>query len=267
MTYLECLNDFNQWLETNALPASSQLMFYKLLYVFNRAGWPEYVGVDNLRLMLMTDTKSEKTVIRARDKLVEAGFITYKKGRKGMPNQYFLCNKHCKNYSINGSENNIDCNIYSISASISDSVSASISDSENDSHIKTKTKTKKDPPLTPPDGGWGFGDELTAAFSDWLAYKREKRQDYKPTGLKSLVTQARKYAAQYGEQAVADLIRVCMASNWQGIIFDRLSKPSSVPKAPSPMPCAPGEADRRSREDMESLRQMMKHWKGELEDA
>lgn len=120
MTYIDYLNDFNQWLETNALPASSQLMFYKLLYVFNRAGWPEYVGVDNLRLMLMTDTKSEKTVIRARDKLVEAGFITYKKGRKGTPNQYALCKKHCNNYSI------------------SDSVSASISDS----HIKTKTKTK-----------------------------------------------------------------------------------------------------------------------------
>lgn len=93
MTYINYLNNFNQWLETNPLPASSQLMFYKLLYVFNRAGWPKEVGVDNLRLMLMTDTKSEKTVIRARDKLVEAGFITYKKGRKGMPNQYSLCKK------------------------------------------------------------------------------------------------------------------------------------------------------------------------------
>lgn len=132
---------------------------------------------------------------------------------------------------------------------------------------KVKDSKVKDTPLNPPDGGWGFGDELTAAFSEWLQYKQERREGYKPIGLKSVVTQVRKHAAQYGEQAVADLIRVCMASNWQGIIFDRLSKPSSVPKAPSPMPCAPGEADRRSREDMESLRQMMKHWKGELEDA
>lgn len=126
MTYIDRLNAFNQWLETNALPASSQLMFYKLLYVFNRAGWPEYVGVDNLRLMLMTDTKSEKTVIRARDKLVEAGFITYRKGRKGQPNQYSLCKIYCNNYSE--------------SASISDSESDSISDS----HIKTKTKNYSD---------------------------------------------------------------------------------------------------------------------------
>ena len=75
MTYIEYLNAFNQWLETNALPTSSQLMYYKLLHVFNRAGWPEDVGVDNLRLMLMTDIKSESTVIRAREKLVEAGAL------------------------------------------------------------------------------------------------------------------------------------------------------------------------------------------------
>ena len=93
MTYIDYLNSFHQWLETNALPVSSQLMYFKLLNVFNRAGWPEDVGVDNLRLMLMTGIKSEKTVIQARDKLVEAGFIAYQKGRKGMPNRYVLLKK------------------------------------------------------------------------------------------------------------------------------------------------------------------------------
>ena len=92
MTYIEYLNAFNQWLETNALPTSSQLMYYKLLHVFNRAGWPEDVGVDNLRLMLMTDIKSESTVIRAREKLVEAGFIR----EKGSAEQIFPCKIYCK---------------------------------------------------------------------------------------------------------------------------------------------------------------------------
>ena len=93
MTYIEYLNVFNQWLETNALPASSQLMYFKLLNIFNRAGWPEDVGVDNLRLMFMADIKSEKTMIRARDKLVEAGFISYQKGKKCSPNRYTLLKK------------------------------------------------------------------------------------------------------------------------------------------------------------------------------
>jgi len=69
---------------------------------------------------------------------------------------------------------------------------------------------------------WGFGPELTEAFSDWLKYKGEKRQGYKATGLKALKTQVKNNAARYGEGAVAQLIRECMAANWQGIIFDRL---------------------------------------------
>lgn len=141
MTYIEALNAFNLWLESNALAASSQLLYFKLLNVFNRAGWPEYVQVDTRRIMSMIDAESEKTAIRARDRLVEAGFLSYKKGRKGSPNQYFL-NFHCKNYRVSDREND----------SISDSISDSKNDRENASHIKTKNKTKN-LPYSPPQGG------------------------------------------------------------------------------------------------------------------
>lgn len=77
----------------------------------------------------------------------------------------------------------------------------------------------EDPPLPPLAGG---SPELQAAFDRWIRYKHEKRQDYTPTGLQSLVTQVQKAAQVYGDQAVADLIDACMANNWQGIIFDRL---------------------------------------------
>ena len=74
-------------------------------------------------------------------------------------------------------------------------------------------------PHTPLLGG---SQALQEVFDLWLKYKREKRQDYKPTGLKSLVVQVQKAAETYGEQAVIDLIGECMANNWQGIMFDRL---------------------------------------------
>ena len=68
----------------------------------------------------------------------------------------------------------------------------------------------------------GASPALQGAFAAWIRYTHEKRQDYKPTGLQSLVTQVQKAAETYGEQAVIDLIGECMANNWQGIIFDRL---------------------------------------------
>ncbi|WP_306542087.1 DUF6291 domain-containing protein [Acidaminococcus intestini] len=83
---------------------------------------------------------------------------------------------------------------------------------------KGKGKGERIPP-TPLPGG---SPALQNAFAAWVRYKHEKRQDYKPTGLQSLVAQVQKAAETYGEQAVIDLIGECMANNWQGIIFDRL---------------------------------------------
>lgn len=68
----------------------------------------------------------------------------------------------------------------------------------------------------------GVSKQLQDTFADWLAYKRERREQYKPMGLKALETQVLNNAKTYGDQAVADLIRECMANGWRGIIWDRL---------------------------------------------
>ena len=72
-----------------------------------------------------------------------------------------------------------------------------------------------------------FSAELREAFEDWIAYKREKRQTYKPRGYKSLVSQIQRYADQFGESETANAIRNSMASNYQGIVFDRIGNGSA----------------------------------------
>ena len=216
MTYIDRLNEFNWWLENNDLPCNSQLMFFKLLHVFNRAGWPESVQVDNLRMMLLIGAESKGTVIRARDKLIAAGFIEFQAGKKGSPNCYRL-----KIQSQNVTTN----------ATTSETESATT----NEPHIKN-LRRKTITPLCPPQGETGFGDDLQSAFEAWLFYKTEKRQSYKPTGLKSLVTEIRNNAQRYGEAAVAQLIRECMASNWRGVIFDRLKQGGGQAPPEQPVP-------------------------------
>ena len=76
----------------------------------------------------------------------------------------------------------------------------------------------------------GYSPELSETVKDWLSYKKEKRQNYKPTGLKTLLTQIKQHAEKYGDKAVIDLIHESMSSNYQGIIFDRLSKARAAPK-------------------------------------
>ena len=90
MNYIAEINAFERWLETNYLPISSQLLWYKLMCLFNKCGWSEWVTVDNLRLMAAMQMGREATFIKVRDELIKAGLIEYKKGKKGSPNQYHL---------------------------------------------------------------------------------------------------------------------------------------------------------------------------------
>lgn len=70
----------------------------------------------------------------------------------------------------------------------------------------------------------GFSPALRAAVEDWLAYKRERCEAYKPTGLKALLTQISSAASAHGDAAVIGVIRQCMGSGYKGVTFDRLGQ-------------------------------------------
>ncbi len=150
MTYIDYLNRFNQFLESSVLPPSAQLLYYKLLHIFNRAGWPPTVGVDNQRMMALAGLGSEPTLRRARSKLCDAGFIRYQSGKKGSPNRYALCEKalfYKENVRESVGEN--------VGESVGESVGENVRESvrENVRHIKNKTKNKtKTSPPKPPKG-------------------------------------------------------------------------------------------------------------------
>jgi len=92
---------FERWLRTNHLPATSQLLWYKLFMLCNSAGWAEWVVVENAALMAQIHLGNKASFIRYRDNLLESGLIEYRKGRKGHPNQYKL---HSVIEKINGNE-------------------------------------------------------------------------------------------------------------------------------------------------------------------
>ena len=91
---------------------------------------------------------------------------------------------------------------------------------EEEKEESEEESKKKLNPLTPFEGC----EALKSAFSDWLRYKTERREGYKPTGLQALVSEVRHKADMYGEEAVAAVIRISMASGWVGICFDKLKE-------------------------------------------
>lgn len=84
-------------------------------------------------------------------------------------------------------------------------------------------KTREDKPPYPL-AEFNFSEDLEAKILEWLTYKKEKKDTYKPTGFKSLLGQIRKNADQHGDETVIGLIDECMSNNWKGIIWDKLEK-------------------------------------------
>lgn len=58
--------------------------------------------------------------------------------------------------------------------------------------------------------------ELRESLSQWLRYKRRRRETYGPEGLTAALSRARNLAAEHGALAVADAIERAMAAGWKG---------------------------------------------------
>lgn len=72
---------------------------------------------------------------------------------------------------------------------------------------------------------------LRGKIEEWLNYKWEKKEYYKETGFKTLLTRIESATSQYGVDNIISLIDECMANNYKGIIFDKL-KDKKVEKVP-----------------------------------
>lgn len=125
-----------------------------------------------------------------------------------------------------------DNNQLSISQELSDTYPVEKDPKENIPYGDIKEKGKKKAPkgaemfpiLLPILDESTLAAPLKEALRGWLEYKAERKEKYVPTGFKSLLTQAKKNAEKYGDDAVIDLIDECKANGYQGIIWDKLAK-------------------------------------------
>lgn len=75
---------------------------------------------------------------------------------------------------------------------------------------------------------YSFSETASNKILEWLKYKTERKEPYKTTGFKSLLTEISNKIEKYGEQPVIETINISMANNWKGIIWDKLKQNTSV---------------------------------------
>ena len=78
-------------------------------------------------------------------------------------------------------------------------------------------------------------EKLNETFLNWLQYKKEKKQTYKETGLKTLINKINKQLGKQSVESVIEDIENCMSRNYSGIFFrnENSAKNTKVINAPS----------------------------------
>lgn len=125
------------------------------------------------------------------------------------------------------------------------------SPSPSPSPIIEPTPTPSEPSIPPePPSPWivDFGLELPEslrtnncldAIRTWLAYKRERKQGYKPQGLKGALTA---FSKQFTPATFPSAVERSIANNWSGL-FPENPKPNGKP-APTPIDAGMSDAEK-----------------------
>jgi hypothetical protein len=115
--------------------------------------------------------------------------------------------------------------------------SVSVNDTKNtDTDKDTDTDTDKDTDNKTQNARTREGDIFAGRsisplmqdkLTEWLKYKAERRETYKPVGLRSFLSEMENKLKRYNEADVIALINECMANNWKGIIWDKIKSRGS----------------------------------------
>lgn len=77
-------------------------------------------------------------------------------------------------------------------------------------------------------------EELNEIFLKWLQYKKEKKQTYKETGLKTLVNKINKQLQKQSVESIIEDIENCISRNYSGIFFRSETQKTNTKEKASP---------------------------------
>lgn len=69
-----------------------------------------------------------------------------------------------------------------------------------------------------------YSENFKFSIGEWLQYKSEKRQTYKPMGFKQFLGAIDNNLKKYSEKQITDLMHLCMERNYQGLIWELMKE-------------------------------------------
>lgn len=186
--------------------ATEQALFYELVAICNGEDWRDVFDCSNIELCFALNV-NEKTLIKARESLINAGLIYYKSGKnKRIISSYSFVKEFKTTVTT------------TVNFTANDTVDKGVNDTGNSTdYNKLKQKPNRNILSKVSHGDFDFiSDEFLEAFSLWLEYKKDRRENYKSEkSLKACYNKLVKLSK--GDPMIASqIIDEAIANNWAG---------------------------------------------------
>ena len=194
----------------NRLTATEQALFYELVAVCNSEGWEDVFSCSNIELCCSLNI-DEKTLVRARLSLINAGLVYYKSGKSRRVVGLYSFSKKFKDESPK-KKPTTGKNTVDVPTNMGANQPADAPD-----YIKTKTETKLKELSLSLDELSFISFEFLDVFLLWLEYKKERREKYKSD--RSVKACYDKLVRLSGNDAnvANEIVNQSIANNWAGL--------------------------------------------------
>ena len=186
--------------------ATEQALFYELVAICNGEDWRDVFDCSNIELCFALNV-NEKTLIKARESLINAGLVYYKSGKNKRVISSYSFVKEFKT---------------SVTTTVNFTVNQTANETANSTGDSTDyNKLKQKPNINilskVSHGDFDFiSNEFLETFTLWLEYKKDRRENYKSEkSLKACYNKLVKLSK--GNPAVASqIVDESIANNWAG---------------------------------------------------
>lgn len=171
------------------------LNIFAIMYGFTQDGETEFKG--SLQYICDFVGATKPTVIKAINELIEKNFIT----KTQCTNNGVITNAYKVNLQV----------VKNFDWGSKETLQGGSKETLHNNKIDNKSIIK----------AFGFNEQVEQAIFDWLDYKKEKNQSYKPKGLETLLKKLKKDCYENSNQYVIDSITNSITNNYAGIFPPR----------------------------------------------
>ena len=194
--------------------ATEQALFYELVAICNGEDWRDVFDCSNIELCFALNV-NERTLVKARESLINAGLIYYKSGKSRRVVSSYSFVKEFKTTVMTTVNNTVDNTPDKPTDKGGDKTTNSTANSTD--YNKLKQKPNENILSKVSHGDFDFiSNEFLETFIIWLEYKKDRRENYKSEkSLKACYSKLVKLSKD-NPAIASQIINEAIANNWAG---------------------------------------------------